>query len=797
MEQCPGRPWLRDPRRAILPGAVVLVGLLLADRFAPGEWRPSVLLGMDATFWYYRGLPLVCGGGTFLLASAMAWRAFRHRKASDRLLDAVVAVGGLVLFGMCALAPVIGGAVYTYGDIGNYHLPLRAFYEHALRTGGDFTWCPELFCGFYLHGEGQVGLLHPWHLLLYSLFPLDLAFNVELLASYPLIYAGTFLFLRRWRVSRGPAALGAFTFAFCGFNVYHFHHINAVATIAHIPWLLYFGDLMIRGITRRSRRLAGIAIALLTGSELLLGYPQYFWLSALTGSLYVLMLAIQLRRWTSVVEYGIAKALGGVLGACQLYPTWESLALSVRAAPSVSLKAAGSLHPLNLLQFFTPYLFGQRVYPCVSSWQKQEFSIYLGVLPPLLLVLFAGRVPVRLRFLVRFALVLSGLAVVLALGSYSPLFPIISRLPVVGVFRCHSRHIVLASLGISIGGAVGLACVVDACERGRRCRAAFRGNILCGVLLGAALALVVFARLRPDSLLASQLASMPLLLIGLIPLGVQLTLVTLAMRGRRRAVLMMVIFQVLDLAVYNMTFLWAPRGDYMGVHYPLAPRLVAPPWPQPVDARGRRVVTLPGPLGNRELMRGVARVSGYCGLPPAKLLDYNVAAGARLAGAWYRWSQDALVPVGDPLPRARLVTRAVQSDHIRRDVAKVDLATTVLVSQMPTPALGGPPGTMRVVEDRNGRVCVRTVTKSRQMLVLSESYHPGWRVSVDGRPSEIVQAYGDFIGCIVGPGEHDVVFRWRPRTLQIGGALSGLALLALVFWGIAVIIVCRRGVRSQ
>ena len=41
-----------------------------------------------------------------------------------------------------------------------------------------------MFGGYYLFGEGQLGMAHPWHLLLYRFLPLTPAFNIEIVSSY-------------------------------------------------------------------------------------------------------------------------------------------------------------------------------------------------------------------------------------------------------------------------------------------------------------------------------------------------------------------------------------------------------------------------------------------------------------------------------------------------------------------------------------------------------------------------------------------------------------------------------------
>jgi hypothetical protein len=59
-------------------------------------------------------------------------------------------------------------------------------------------WTPAVFGGYYLFGEGQVGMAHPWHLLLYRFFPPAIAFNVEIVSGYAAMFAGVVLLRKPW-----------------------------------------------------------------------------------------------------------------------------------------------------------------------------------------------------------------------------------------------------------------------------------------------------------------------------------------------------------------------------------------------------------------------------------------------------------------------------------------------------------------------------------------------------------------------------------------------------------------------
>jgi hypothetical protein len=66
-------------------------------------------------------------------------------------------------------------------------------------------------------------------------------------------------------------------------------------------------------------------------------------------------------------------------------------------------------------------------------------------------------------------------------------------------------------------------------------------------------------------------------------------------------------------------------------------------------------------------------------------------------------------------------------------------------------------------------------------LVVAESYDPGWRARVDGRPQPVHRINGDFLGCLAGAGSRQVILEFRPRSLSAGRAIAfcGLCLVVL------------------
>jgi hypothetical protein len=89
------------------------------------------------------------------------------------------------------------------------------------------------------------------------------------------------------------------------------------------------------------------------------------------------------------------------------------------------------------------------------------------------------------------------------------------------------------------------------------------------------------------------------------------------------------------------------------------------------------------------------------------------------------------------------------------------------------------------------QVIVQTRSSQHQLLLLSDAYYPGWQVTVDGSPAELLQADGLFRGVLLPAGEHEVLFSFVPRSFQLGRMMTAVGLILLVLLGIALLILQR------
>ncbi len=65
---------------------------------------------------------------------------------------------------------------------------------------------------------------------------------------------------------------------------------------------------------------------------------------------------------------------------------------------------------------------------------------------------------------------------------------------------------------------------------------------------------------------------------------------------------------------------------------------------------------------------------------------------------------------------------------------------------------------------------------SGYVVILTDTFFPGWSATVDGKRAKIERAYGVVRGVVVESGSfHTIEMRYRPVSVYLGAALSLLA----------------------
>jgi hypothetical protein len=372
----------------------------------------------------------------------------------------------LILF-----APALGrNSVHFFEDIPNGTYPMRAFLASSLRRGVLPLWCPFIYCGYPLLAEGQTGTFYPTNAIFFLTLPSPTAFELSLLLHYVLAAAGAFVFLGALGLSGPARSIGAMGFALSGYMTARLAYVNLIQVAAWLPWLLLVAGRVARAASWRW----GSVLALVMAAQLLAGHPQtcvYCFIAAAVW--FAALLPRSTRRLKATGVFAAAHAVGLMIAAVQLAPTLE-LALQSHRQGGLALREAGlgSMQPGWPVTWVFPYFFGlsepdRFVFPGYPAfWGGTcfwELCAYPGIVVLVLALIGAGVRRKRLPFVI---LALLGLG--LALGKYSPLFPVLQRVPVLGWFRLPARALLLTAFSLSVLAGIGLDAVLSArCSRRR------------------------------------------------------------------------------------------------------------------------------------------------------------------------------------------------------------------------------------------------------------------------------------------------------------------------------------------
>jgi hypothetical protein len=191
--------------------------------------------------------------------------------------------------------------------------------------------------------------------------------------------------------------------------------------------------------------------------QILAGYPQHFFYTALAAALYSILRMVKTRQRIPVIS-GLAIMYAGAaaLGAVQLLTGIDLARQSVRSGNFLSdFVSKFSLPPENLVTLIAPDFFGNDMtFPYWGRWYAWEMTFFVGI-TGLFLALYGsiyGERSVR-----RFSVTMASVLTLLALGPATPLFGILHAwLPAFDKFRGTSKFIFQASLFITMLAGVGV-----------------------------------------------------------------------------------------------------------------------------------------------------------------------------------------------------------------------------------------------------------------------------------------------------------------------------------------------------
>lgn len=641
--------------------------------------------------------------------------------------------------------------------------PWLHFAREELAAGRLPLWNPYDYAGQPVHAAYTGAFLWPlnwlylatgsWRALAWIAF-LKLA----------LAGIGTFVFLRRMGLRGAASAAGAFGYALCGFNVVWLGHPHTNVAVL-VPWaLVALGALAENPVPRRAIAVAVVAAGMLVG-----GHIQ----TAVHAGL-VLVAYVAFRALTDSPErprmgpraLGLAAGgalVGALLAAPALLPFGEYLGHSRAAELFERVEATEQVAFADVAPLIVaPNLHGNPARGDYDGPVGRHLN-YSELVGPFVgrLLLLAAIAGVVLRWRdgrVRF---LAGLAVFALLVAWQvpPLYDLLREVP-----RLRSTKLMrmglFAAFALCALGAIGLDAAIARLH-----------SHLARRLVGLAAALVVALELLGFAR-GFNPAIDPALIAPTTP-----TVAFLAAAG----------------ATERPERVLGMNGTHLFPNANLFHRLALPTGYDSIeDERLAELVGLlttderaalfvkeihwfdrPIPLG---ALLGVRWVLAHEELPPP---FERAHVGPTGLGVWER---------PDALPRAFLARAARRVDDDAERLALLgaeDFDPLVALFEGPAPDFAGPyeseapPGTVALVEHAPGRAVARVAVERPALMVFTETFDPGWRATIDGRPAPVERIDHALSGIWLQPGEATVEIRYAPASFRVGVLLAGVGLLAL------------------
>ena len=672
-------------------------------------------------------------------------------------------------------------------------IPWRKQVVDAVKSGHMPLWDATAFSGAPLLGNIQSGALYPLNFLFF-LFPFAAAWSM-LIISQPLL-SGIFLylFLRHKKVAPLAALVGAICFSFSGFSVAWLTWGTIGSCFLWLPLILLSFDKMHASERKMPWRLSFIFAVV---AAFFAGHIQVFFYSMLVFVLYAIWSVRRAKINTMYLAHIITPIVILILTA----PVWVRFIsvymASSRAGGSI-WEAEGFFIPVrHLLQFVVPDFFGN---PATlnywGTWNYGEMVGYIGVVGLVLAVIGIAKET-------GFWVALTAVCLLFSVDGPVSRLPYTLHIPILSSMQ-PTRLLSIVDFSLSILAAYGMA---ELLKSGKK-------KLIAGVLaIGVFLGIAWFAYVEPTLLHVSienlSVMKRNLILPSAIFAAVCGIAVLLLLVKKKwnifRNMLCFGLFAVLIFETARFGWKFTPFTDsaYFFPKTETIETLMQMKKPFRVLATDDRLVP-PNVLG----FYNIESASGYDPIYSARYEEY-IAAMERgepnikppfgfnriitpktitspllsLLNVQYVLSMDTITSPAVRLLGEEGTTRlyvAVNKvprvyfaeqfyfEHSKEAVMSrlyakefIPGKTAVLESDPFIVGQASPEDTVEIEAYEGGAMTLRTSVKSSRFLVIGNMMDSYWRVSIDGKNSQILRVNYLFFGVVVPDGTHVVAVQYK------------------------------------
>jgi hypothetical protein len=697
---------------------------------------------------------------------------------------------------------------FDHPDMAYLEIPRLQFQANEIHRGQFPLWNPRIWMGQPLIGQTQPGPLYPFNLLFY-LLPLTNGYIplAHLNWYWVLLHAQAGLFAywlaRDLGLSRMGAIIGGSLFAFGGFV--------GVATWLDVVNGSIWTPLVILLLFRSVRGRGSIPYAILGGFVLGIAWLSgHHELPLLATYLCLFTWAFQIFQhqpqpggqvWFGRFDVALLRAAVVFFGvmfltsAVQISHRWIGLENTVGWKDTIPY-ISQTMYSMSIRSIVGLVLFG------ASEGDANMFFGATGV-GLAMLGLLAGW---KKRWEVRWLGVVAGVGLLYCLGAWTPLQGLLYKFaPMLGKARVPLRAIHLVHFALAILAAYGIEWLLDRTER-RWFRAVAFGWVAFGAIFVAiALTLPLLAHREMDErvLLSAWIA------LAVAGLGFAYRGEAISRNAAAGSILAMILVE-LTVELQFPHKLDKEKNRYVNAfreNADVVQFLKQQPWPFRVTVNDTDV---PMNFGD---YHGLDMYQGYVAGVSDNLLRHGMHTPEtqRLFASTYWLAKNPDRPGQEPIfqgasglkvfrnpgamPRAWAVhagSRVSTPDELRAAVSDpgFDPWKSVLMLDAEVPAMGScepsTPATneVRVTRHHSNRISMRAEMRCKGLVILADTFFPGWVAVVDGKEVPVIETYGALRGILLDAGGHNIEMKFKPKMVFGGGILTlcGVLLAAWAWW---------------
>lgn len=714
---------------------------------------------------------------------------------------------------------------FSGSDLLDLHLPLKYAAHQQLTKLKVPLWNKNLSLGFPILADGHSGFFYPVNYLLSFFPPID-ALNLDILFVFIVCFIGSYLYFASVSKERHTAFFFAVTFTFSAYFIARIKHLSHTTPASLFPLLLYFA----KKYFDRKSYIYILPTSITIAFIFFAGHPQTVFYNVFFFLIYCFFEIFRHMKNTrtkvilpqGVTYLSLSLLLGITLAAVQILPTVEFTSLSPRASLSKESLNAYPFNPKNLITFISPYFYGN---PANGTYHEDirtsgifwENASYFGLLP-FALVIFSIILLIRKKLTtpyVKFYLFLAIFSALLTLGPFTPLFSYFSdNLPIFGFFRFPTRFNLYLIFSLSALSAFSFSYLLKRIGTRKTNIPAKKGSSdsfkFSWPFTRSQTAVLAIIFVLVDLFVFANAY------IGYIPKNKLLVEPSYADKIKKDSRY----YRFYSTTQYNpspySTLGWIGHNDAI-----ITSRKSIPPnnsvlfnlpsftdrsWFEgALSVRRRNDIEYyllygnDNPVNTGRILgmysvKYILSFSDYLGVEVYQ--EKKIDLGKPFNAPLYLYRNELAIPRVYFAPEAEYISDSNALFEKIKDINFLPNKTVLLEDQpkvIPDEFKGAldkfkKENTAEIVTDENAQVRIKAKVKQHSFLVLNDIYYPGWKAKVNGKPVNILRANYMVRALELDPGNYDIEFYYDPLSYKIGGLVSLLSLVVIIFSGMFLVV---------